>query len=71
MSEALRNSTGFIGTVSTITPYAAEIEKLVGVGVQVVPGLIATDPEVEDAAAFAMEKHLGHSQKNGLSIALK
>lgn len=58
MSEALRNSTGSIGTVSTITPYAAEIEKLVGVGVQIAPGLIATDPEVEDAAAFAMEKHL-------------
>lgn len=58
MSEALRNSTGSIGTVSTITPYALEIEKLAGVGVQVVPGLIATDPEVEDAAAFAMEKHL-------------
>lgn len=58
MSEALRNSTGSIGTVSTITPYAVEIEKLVGVSVQVAPGLIATDPEVEDAAAFAMEKHL-------------
>lgn len=56
MSEALRNSTGSIGTVSTITSYAAEIEKLVGV--QVAPGMIATDPEVEDAAAFAMEKHL-------------
>lgn len=58
MSEALRNSTGSIGTVSTITPYAAEIEKLVGVGVQIAPGLIATDPEVEDVTAFAMEKHL-------------
>lgn len=58
MSEALRNSTGSIGTVSTITPHAAEIEKLLGVNVHVAPGLIATDPEVEDAAAFAMEKHL-------------
>jgi len=58
MSEALRNSTGSIGTVSTITPYAAEIEKLIGVSTLVPPGLIATDPEVEDAAAFAMEKHL-------------
>lgn len=58
MSEALRNSTGSIGTVSTITPHAAEIEKLLGVYGHVAPGLIATDPEVEDAAAFAMEKHL-------------
>lgn len=58
MSEALRNSTGSIGTVSTITPHAAEIEKLLGASAQAAPGLIATDPEVEDAAAFAMEKHL-------------
>lgn len=58
MSEALRNSSGSIGTVSTITPYALEIEKLLGASVRVAPGLIATDPEVEDAAAFAMEKHL-------------
>lgn len=56
MSEALKNSTGSIGTVSTITPHAAEIERLLGP----LPGpsLIATDPDVEDAAAFAMEKHL-------------
>lgn len=57
MSEALRNSTGSIGTVSTVTPHAAEIEKL-WAGLTVATGLIATDPEVEDAAAFAMEKHL-------------
>ena len=30
MSEALRNSTGSIGTVSTITQYAQEIETLLG-----------------------------------------
>lgn len=58
MSEALRNSTGSIGTVSTITPHAAEIENLLGANVQATPGIIATDPEVEDATAFAMEKHL-------------
>ena len=57
MSDALKNSTGSIGTVSTITPHAAEIEKLLGPQA-IAPGLIATDPEVEDAAAFAMEKHL-------------
>lgn len=56
MSEALRNSTGSIGTVSTVTPHAAEIEKLLGGAA--IAGSIATDSEVEDAAAFAMEKHL-------------
>lgn len=56
MTDALKNSTGSIGTVSTITQYAAEIEKLLGD--QPPPSLIATDPNVEDPAAFALEKHL-------------
>lgn len=56
MTDALKNSTGSIGTVSTITQYAAEIEKLLGDPVP--PDLIATDPNVEDPAAFALEKHL-------------
>jgi restriction system protein len=56
MTDALKNSTGSIGTVSTITQYAAEIEKLLGDPVP--PDLIATDPDVEDPAAFALEKHL-------------
>lgn len=56
MSEALRNSTGSIGTVSNITGYRDEIEKLIG-GVSG-PTLVATDETVEDPAAFAMEKHL-------------
>ena len=58
MSDALKNSTGSIGTVSTITPHATEIEKLLGAKYNTASGLIAIDPEVEDAAAFAMEKHL-------------
>lgn len=57
MSDALKNSTGSIGTVSTITPHAVEIEKLLGVQLND-PLLVASDPDVEDAAAFAMEKHL-------------
>ena len=56
MTDALKNSTGSIGTVSTITQYAAEIEKLLSD--PVAPSLIATDPDVEDPAAFALEKHL-------------
>lgn len=56
MSEALRNSTGSIGTVSTITQYEAEIEKLIG-GIAPLT-LISTDVTVEDPSAFALEKHL-------------
>lgn len=54
MSEALRNSTGSIGTVSTITQHEKEIEKLIGR----IPTLVSTDETVEDPSAFAMEKHL-------------
>jgi restriction system protein len=56
MSEALRNSCGAIGTVSRITGYQDEIERLIGGdrGIRIV----ATDETVEDPTAFAMEKHL-------------
>jgi restriction system protein len=56
MSEALRNSTGSIGTISNITGYHDEIEKLIGGCF--IPPIFSTDPEVEDVLAFAMEKHL-------------
>lgn len=56
MSEALRNSTGSIGTVSDITKYSEELEKLIGGETK--PTLISTDETVEDAATFALEKHL-------------
>lgn len=56
MSTALKNSTGSIGTVSTITQYEAEIEKLIGGAAA--PTLISTDETVEDPAAFALERHL-------------
>ena len=56
MSDALRNSTGSIGTVGNITHHREEIEKLIG-GVSV-PKLISTDATVEDAASFALEEHL-------------
>lgn len=59
MSEALRNSTGSIGTVSTITDHHQEIEQfLAALPGQTSPGIVATDPVVEDPVAFAMEKHL-------------
>lgn len=56
MSDALRNSTGSIGTVSNVTKYAAELENLIG-GMSL-PALVATDADVEDPAVFALEKHL-------------
>lgn len=60
MSEALRNSTGSIGTVSKITDYHEEIEKLLGAvpPQPPPPQIIAGDPDIEDPVAFAMEKHL-------------
>ncbi|MCU1240596.1 MAG: hypothetical protein JWO71_1322 [Candidatus Acidoferrum typicum] len=58
MSEALKNSAGSIGTVSDISRYREEIEKLIG-GVSA-PKLISTDETVEDPSAFAMEEHLEH-----------
>jgi restriction system protein len=56
MSEALRNSTGSVGTVSDITKYAEEIETLIGG--QKPPTIISTDTTVEDPSVFALEKHL-------------
>lgn len=56
MSEPLRKSTGSIGTVCNISGYREEIEKLIG-GLSG-PKIIVTDETVEDASAFAMEKHL-------------
>lgn len=56
MSEALRNSTGSIGTVSDISAYHEEIEKLLGGAAA--PTIVSNDPTVEDPSAFAMEKHL-------------
>jgi len=56
MSEALRNSTGSIGTVSDITKYAEEIELLIG-GTKP-PVIISTDDTIEDIWTFMLEKHL-------------
>ena len=56
MSEALKKSTGSIGTVSNITKYAEEIEGLLGDITP--PKIIATDKEIEDPSTFALEKHL-------------
>jgi len=54
MSQALQNSSGSIGTVSTITKFAHEIERLIS---GKAPS-ISTDENVEDPSVFALEKHL-------------
>ena len=56
MSQALKNSTGSVGTIANVTIYADEIEKLLG-GISG-PVVVVTDETVEDPLAFAMEKHL-------------
>lgn len=56
MSEALQNSSGSIGTVSNISKYAEEIEKLIAGDRP--PSIIATDESIEDPSEFALEKHL-------------
>jgi restriction system protein len=57
MSEALRNSTGSIGTVAEITDHAREIEQFLAEAKAASP-IIVQDAAVEDPLAFAMEKHL-------------
>jgi len=59
MSEALQNSTGSIGTVSNISDYGEEIQRLLGAA-SAVPrvAIVSNDPDIEDPVAFAMEKHL-------------
>ena len=56
MSDALRNSTGSIGTTSEITNYATELEELIGGKKPSV--IVSTDETIEDPTVFALEKHL-------------
>lgn len=56
MSQALQNSSGSIGTVSNVTKYADEIEKLIAGDRP--PSIVATDESIEDPSVFALEKHL-------------
>lgn len=54
MSDELWNSIRAGGMISDITRHQNEIDKLINS----MPTLVSTDPNVEDPAAFAMEKHL-------------
>jgi restriction system protein len=54
MSDELWNSIRAGGMVSDVTRHQNEIDKLINS----ISTLVSTDPDVEDPAAFAMEKHL-------------
>lgn len=54
MSPELQRSTNSIGTCCDITKYANELERLI----KGQPAPTLTDSEVENPAAFALEKHL-------------
>ena len=56
MSQEFKNSAGSIGTISNISQYAEEIERLLG-NVRP-PTIISNDVTVEDPSEFALEKHL-------------
>ena len=56
MSIPLKNSTGSIGTVSTISQYADEIEALLAGSRPA--RIVATDETIEDPSVFALEEHL-------------
>jgi restriction system protein len=56
MSEALQRSTSSTGTCCDISSYASELESLIGG--KAAPTLVASDPNVEDPAVFALERHL-------------
>ena len=56
MSEPLQNSTGSLGTVSTISKFAEEIERLIAGNAPAT--LISTDETIEDPSVFALETHL-------------
>ena len=58
MSEALRNSSGSINTVSQLSGHGPEIERLIAGAPVVVAPVVSVDLEIEDPSAFAMEKHL-------------
>lgn len=56
MSEQLQHSTGAIGTCCDITSYHDELDGFINKQTPTV--ITASTPDVEDAASFALEKHL-------------
>ena len=57
LSQELRGGLGFAGTVCTLDPYGQEILHVLGQQPILSP-IQSNDPLIEDASAFALEKHL-------------
>jgi restriction system protein len=57
LSQELRGGLGYGGTVCTLDPYAQEILHVLGLQPILSP-IQSNDPLIEDATAFALEKHL-------------
>ena len=56
MSREVRSSTGRVGTVTDVTKYSEELDRLIEG--EPIPSLTSTDETVEDPNVFALEKHL-------------
>lgn len=56
MTDELRHSSGSIGSVSDLSRYAIEFERLIGLPAG--PILFTNDESVEEPGLFALEKHL-------------
>ena len=57
LSTELRSGLGYGATVCTLDPYGQEILQILGQQPVISP-IHSTDPQIEDATAFALEKHL-------------
>lgn len=57
LSQELRGGLGYAGTVCTLDPYGQEILHVLGQQPILSP-IQSNDPLIEDASAFALEKHL-------------
>ena len=57
MSQELRGGLGYAGTVCSLDPYGQEILQVLGQQPILSP-IQSNDPLIEDATAFALEKHL-------------
>jgi restriction system protein len=57
LSQELRGGLGYAGTVCTLDPYGQEILHVLGEQPILSP-IQSNDPFIEDASAFALEKHL-------------
>ena len=66
IAQMLKHTTGYIGTVSDVSRYREEVEKLIGPGTA--PAIIASDPDVEDPAEFAATVFRQLLESRGIAV---